>query len=492
MKPELDSVLDQSLSQMVPSDAGAGSPGVVSALPTDPAVAGELEPILRAAEALMAVPKPVLPAEAGARIESQLLSAAAANPRLRPTKKPSFRIALPRWRWAYSELAAIVFIVVFATAALVGISADALPGNILYPVKLVTENAWMALAPARSEPALHLRFAHRRLSESETLLDQGQLEPSVLEDMDYHTGAALRGLEDLPPALAQPLLEDLQEFTALQQRTLTERLAGAPSDLRVYIEAAIEAGSERTDQILELAGLLGLPELSGVVSALADPRVQRDTNRGSGAHQDAQASCDRGADAGADRNADPDRNADASAGRSADAGADCNADADAGADRNADPDAGADCNSDPDAGADCNADADPQRRRRLQLRPRRRCRLQRRRRCRLRRRPRLQRRRWYRLQRRRWCRLRRRPRLQRRRWCRPRPRPRPLRLRWCRPKPRRRPRHWCRPKRPGPSPSPPRRPDPPRRPSPPGRPRTARVKQTQRDRPPDSPGDAIV
>jgi len=275
VKHELDSVLDQSLSQITPGkarfgNAGSASAGVEGALPPEPAVAGELEPLLRAAESLMAVPKPVLSAKAGARIEAQLLSAAAANPRLRPTRKPSYRSALPRWRWAYSDLAAIAFVVVFAMAALVGTSADALPGTFLYPLKLVTEDAWMALAPARSEPALHLRFAHRRLSESQALLDQGQLDPSVLEDMDYHAGAALRGLEDLPPEVAWPLLEDLQEFTSVQQRTLTERLDRAPSDLRAYLEAAIEAGGGRTDQILELASLLGLPELSGLFSALAE------------------------------------------------------------------------------------------------------------------------------------------------------------------------------------------------------------------------------
>ena len=145
MTRELDSLLDQSLSQMVPSGTGAEG-----ALPSDPEVAGELEPLLRVAESLMAVPKPAIPPEAGARIESQLLSAAAANPRLRPTKEPGFRLALPGLRLAYSSLAAAVVVAILAMAVLFGAAADALPGALLYPFKLATEDAWVALAPERS------------------------------------------------------------------------------------------------------------------------------------------------------------------------------------------------------------------------------------------------------------------------------------------------------------------------------------------------------
>ncbi|MFN2242271.1 MAG: hypothetical protein ACK2U2_08290, partial [Anaerolineae bacterium] len=142
MKPERDSILEQSLSQLASGKAvGEG------ALPSDPALADELKPLLQAAETVMAAPKPALSAEASALIESQLLAAAAANPRLRPTQKPSIRFVLPQWRRAYSALTAVFLALVLTMASLVGASADTLPGTALYPLKLATEDAWLWVAP---------------------------------------------------------------------------------------------------------------------------------------------------------------------------------------------------------------------------------------------------------------------------------------------------------------------------------------------------------
>nr|NIV29679.1 hypothetical protein [Anaerolineae bacterium] len=79
------------------------------------------------------------------------------------------------------------------------------------------------------------------------MLEQGKLEPSVLEDMDYHAGAALRGLEYMPPALAQPVLEDVIEFTAVQRETLSRYVDRAPPELLAHLETSIEAGYVRSD-----------------------------------------------------------------------------------------------------------------------------------------------------------------------------------------------------------------------------------------------------
>ena len=68
--------------------------------------------------------------------------------------------------------AAIGLALLFACACLLGTevvtaASDALPNSPFYPVKLATEDAWLWVAPARSEPALHVRFARRRLAEVE-------------------------------------------------------------------------------------------------------------------------------------------------------------------------------------------------------------------------------------------------------------------------------------------------------------------------------------
>ena len=95
----------------------------------------------------------------------------------------------------------MVIVVLLMTTTFVG-AANALPGSPFYPVKLATEDAWLWVAPARDEPALHLRFAQRRLDEYKELAEQGVYDEAVLEAMVAHVDAALDGIEELPPAIA--------------------------------------------------------------------------------------------------------------------------------------------------------------------------------------------------------------------------------------------------------------------------------------------------
>ncbi len=149
MNLELDSILEQSLSQMQ-----VGKAGVESSLPSDPEMASQLEPLLLIAERLWSIPKPTLPPAAKAQMESRLLAAAAANPLLRPVGQQRKPIFMPRWGWVFSALTAILLFVFLMTAMMVNASADALPGTPFYPVKRTVEDARLWVAPARDEPQL--------------------------------------------------------------------------------------------------------------------------------------------------------------------------------------------------------------------------------------------------------------------------------------------------------------------------------------------------
>ena len=105
-------------------------------------------------------------------------------------------------------------------------------------------------------------------SESQALLDQGQLDPSALENMDYHAGAVLRGLED-SARRGLALAGGPGRFTSVQQRTLSQ-----PSSRRRRT-AGLSRGrhrgrSARTDQIREVADRFGPIRLPGLILALAD------------------------------------------------------------------------------------------------------------------------------------------------------------------------------------------------------------------------------
>ena len=259
MKWELDSVLEQSLTQIA-----AGKARVESCLLTYPAMADELEPLLRTAETLRSMPKPVLAPDARARIEGQVLAAVAGNPRLAPARRPRPRLALPAWRvprWAVTALTLLLALIVALTTT-VGASADALPGSALYPVKLATEDAWLWLTPARGEPRVHLQLARRRLAEIEALAAEDRFEEAVFADMADHLEAALAGAADLPPALALPLLDELAVFLVEQQQTLSGLLVEVPAASRGTVaDALLESASliERTESLRTLFKANGTP-----------------------------------------------------------------------------------------------------------------------------------------------------------------------------------------------------------------------------------------
>jgi hypothetical protein len=251
MNWDFDSILDQSITQIA-----AGKARVESCLLAYPTLAEELEPMLLAVQKLEEIPKPVLSPAAKARIEAQVLAAAAANPLLTPPVKRWMPLALPSWRWALNALLAVVMIFFLLMTTLVTASADALPGSTLYPVKLATEDAWLWVAPAQSEPALQLRFARRRLTEVEELAKERIVEPSVLEAMADHLDAALDGLEGLPPAIALPLLDGAAELIEDQQASLSSMGEVLPQAARAVIESALVRGAAQAERVQALVHTL--------------------------------------------------------------------------------------------------------------------------------------------------------------------------------------------------------------------------------------------
>jgi len=236
MNWELDSILEQSITQIA-----EGKARVESCLLAYPAHADDLRPLLLVSEAMLAMPKPAISPQAKARIEGQLFETGTAMGLVRkerkPLPRPGFvlpRLALPRWHWAYGALAAMVIVVLFM-GTLVG-AANALPGSPLYRVKLASEEVWLWVAPARDEPALHLRFAQRRLDEYRELAAKGIHDETLLEAMVAQVDAALDDIEGLPPALALPLLDQVEEAVAEQRVVLGGMLADLPAPAKQQVD----------------------------------------------------------------------------------------------------------------------------------------------------------------------------------------------------------------------------------------------------------------
>ena len=228
MNWELDTILEQSISQIA-----EGKARVESCLLAYPAHADELGPLLLASEEMRAIPKPVISPAAKARIESQLFEAAAASGLVRRQREPLLSrlrplILLPRWRPAYTAAAMMFIVVVLLMTTFVG-AAHALPGSPFYPVKLATEDVWLWVAPARDEPAVHLRLAQRRLDEYKELAERGEYDEALLDAMVAHVDAALDGIEQQPPVIALELLDQAAQLVIGQRQELTTMRADLPA-----------------------------------------------------------------------------------------------------------------------------------------------------------------------------------------------------------------------------------------------------------------------
>ncbi|MFC2036544.1 hypothetical protein ACFLYD_01050 [Chloroflexota bacterium] len=273
MTKDFDSILEQCLSQI-----SAGKATISSCLDRYPGQAGDLEPLLRAAKGMWAIPQPVLAPEARAGIEARLLDAVEARPRIYTTARRHSR-SLSNLRWAAIGFSAI-FVAVLLLAVLVDRVGETLPGSPLHPIKLAAEETWLWLAPAREEPELRLRFARRRLDEVAALNGQGAVDPSLIEGMTQETEGALTIVEDLPPAGAVPLVDDVRALIQDQKQTLSTLLEEAPPTSKGGVVVALEAnaGQENRAQVLqstlpmppalmvlEMANPTSVPEPGGVV-----------------------------------------------------------------------------------------------------------------------------------------------------------------------------------------------------------------------------------
>jgi hypothetical protein len=143
---------------------------------------------------------------------------------------------------AYKVLAAVLAVVV-AVAGLGGsvvLAAGSLPGELLYPVKLVSEDVSLALTldPAgRAELALD--FASERVEEMERLLQRGEDVPdAVVARLTRHMEQAMVEIARSRPEEVPALLERVTERTRIHQQTLEEAAAGAGEEAQARLHEA--------------------------------------------------------------------------------------------------------------------------------------------------------------------------------------------------------------------------------------------------------------
>lgn len=141
--------------------------------------------------------------------------------------------------WAKAAFAGIVMLVLGASS--VELSARAVPGNFLYPVKILTERVHFALTSDLEERVeLRLTFSERRLSEIVKTLKEGKgADRELMTAMLDEAREALSDASQLPEtrsAAYRSRIESLEEFQKERLRSVKDMV---PADRRQDVDEAI-------------------------------------------------------------------------------------------------------------------------------------------------------------------------------------------------------------------------------------------------------------
>lgn len=240
-----------------------------------------LDPMLRDAAQLVSLPLVAMPAKVVDAVEQRVLSRAAeireALPQKeRPERRPFWsRLTIRRLRLLPAALSLAIALIIASTWT-VSASASSLPGEALYPVKLVTEKARLTFTfrpGARAE--LHLKFAERRLVETQALLDQsGPLDEGLLQALATETALALQEIEETNVGKKAEVATKLLALTERQQAVLTSVQERVPEKAQKGLSQAIEASRRGHERAMMVLGMTPEPPSTPGDSATPTPHVK--------------------------------------------------------------------------------------------------------------------------------------------------------------------------------------------------------------------------
>ena len=248
---QFESVLDRCLIVLQ-----SGQATIEEVVAHHPEYAQQLIPLLKAAQRTASTTGPRLSDEATAAIQERLLQRAGElRTRSAEHHRPGAFWGRPL-HFRLMPVALVLLITLLVSSMWVSSAAAAsLPGDVLYPVKRVTERVQLALAFSETNRAwLHIRFAERRLKEVQAVLEQrGQLDEVTLTEVGDETEAALASAEQLGSDRVEVLIT-LATLTERQQAVLAAVKDKAPPQAQVGLTRAMERsrhGHERAQAALE-------------------------------------------------------------------------------------------------------------------------------------------------------------------------------------------------------------------------------------------------
>ncbi len=208
--------------------------------------AGQLRPLLQLVQQLEILPKPEPAPEAisgtliniGHHIAQRSMTSEKLTAAEKLQKKSSIFniIRRPKIAWAFS--AAFLFLVVLFSAAT--ISANSVPGDILYPLKLATEKVKFLLTfNSEKKAELRLTFSDKRLQEMIAVFQQsGKLDTTLLKEMLDEAKLALEETK-IPSDTASVFVTKLSHVNAYQKDVLEKIRPQVNLSSRKIVDEAI-------------------------------------------------------------------------------------------------------------------------------------------------------------------------------------------------------------------------------------------------------------
>ncbi len=232
MKENLDNELNERLAQLLVDDE----------MLEESLAQPQLEPLLRLAGEIKALPRP----------EPNLRALRATQSRVREAamlKKEEARRGGLFLSWltgqrvllAFTRALAVVTVVAVIGLGTVAASADSLPHSPLYSVKRTSERVQLFLTFSPGSKAhLHLSFAERRLNETMGLMSCCRsVDDAILTSMLEETDTAIKIICTLPTPEAEPLLNRAAELTAYQHDCLRQIRGEVVTDEWCTLDEAI-------------------------------------------------------------------------------------------------------------------------------------------------------------------------------------------------------------------------------------------------------------
>ena len=255
-KIKIEDILDNCLERLFKGES------IEDCLRDYPRQASELEPLLKTSLALLQKSATIQPnPEFKARVYSQLQGMLRAK-----REKAEKKAIVPIWRRRWAVAMTTVLVILLAGIGTVAASADALPDESLYAVKLATEQARVSLAFSDMDRAeLHIQFAERRATEIAEIARQGKSGeiPALTEQLANHLGKVCevegtqeeeRGPKMLAPA---PVPSPAGEAEDAEGGEPEEKLKTMLCDCRArslsLLQAALTETPEETKSSLEQA-----------------------------------------------------------------------------------------------------------------------------------------------------------------------------------------------------------------------------------------------